>query len=85
MSGPDPARRFWLEGFRDFLSLEAGHSANTVENYLRDLRRLAEFAEARGLAGPAELTRPILREFVFALKDLGLSHVAVNINLMPVP
>ena len=78
MSGPDPARRFWLEGFRDFLSLEAGHSANTVENYLRDLRRLAEFAEARGLAGPAELTRPILREFVFALKDLGLSAATIR-------
>lgn len=78
MSGPDPARQFWLEGFRDFLSLEAGHSANTVENYLRDLRRLAEFAEARGLAGPAELTRPILREFVFALKDLGLSAATIR-------
>ena len=42
-------RDFWLEGFRDFLALEAGHSANTVEAYLRDLRRLGEFAAgARG-------------------------------------
>ena len=78
MSAPDPARRFWLEGFRDFLSLEAGHSANTVDNYLRDLRRLAEFADARGLAGPAQLTRPVLREFVFALKDLGLSAATIR-------
>ena len=30
-------RAFWLEGFRDYLSLEAGHSGNTVEAYLRDL------------------------------------------------
>ena len=24
-------REYWLEGFRDYLSLEAGHSQNTVE------------------------------------------------------
>jgi site-specific recombinase XerD len=35
------ARDFWLEGFRDFLALESGHSENTVEAYLRDLQRLA--------------------------------------------
>jgi site-specific recombinase XerD len=40
-------RAFWLEGFRDFLSLEAGHSSNTVEAYLRDLRRMGEFAFSR--------------------------------------
>jgi len=33
-------RAFWLEGFRDYLSLEAGHSRNTVDAYLRDLRRM---------------------------------------------
>ena len=78
MNTPDPARLFWLEGFRDFLTLEAGHSPNTVENYLRDLRRLAEFATARGIGSPAELTRPLLREFVFALKDLGLSAATIR-------
>ena len=37
------------KGFRDFLALESGHSPNTVEAYLRDLRRLGEFAlVARG-------------------------------------
>ena len=78
MSAPDPARQFWLEGFQDFLALEAGHSPNTVDNYLRDLRRLVEFATARGIGSPAELTRPLLREFVFALKDLGLSAATIR-------
>lgn len=78
MTAPDPARQFWLEGFRDFLTLEAGHSPNTVENYLRDLRRLAEFALARGIDAPAGLTRAVLREFVFALKDLGLSAATIR-------
>lgn len=71
-------RDFWLEGFRDFLALEAGHSANTVESYLRDLRRLGEFAISRGVRDPAHLTRPLLRDFVFMLKDLGLSAASIR-------
>ena len=71
-------RDFWLEGFRDFMALEAGHSANTVEAYLRDLRRLGEFATARGQRDPALLTLRILRDFVYLLKDLGLSAASIR-------
>jgi integrase/recombinase XerD len=72
------ARDFWLEGFRDFLALEAGHSENTVEAYLRDLQRLAEFAASRGVRDPAGVTRVLLREFVYLLKDLGLSAATIR-------
>jgi integrase/recombinase XerD len=71
-------RDFWIEGFRDFLALESGHSANTVESYLRDLRRLGEFARSRGVRDPAELTRRQLRDFVYLLKDLGLSAASIR-------
>jgi integrase/recombinase XerD len=71
-------RDFWLEGFRDFLALESGHSANTVESYLRDLRRLGEFAASRGVRDPARLTRSLLRDFVYLLKDLGLSAASIR-------
>jgi integrase/recombinase XerD len=71
-------RDFWLEGFRDFLALESGHSANTVESYLRDLRRLGEFATSRGVRDPGRLTRPLLRDFVFMLKDVGLSSASIR-------
>jgi integrase/recombinase XerD len=71
-------RAFWLEGFRDFLSLEAGHSPNTVEAYLRDLRRLGEFAVSRGVRDPARVGRPLLRDFVYLLKDLGLSAATIR-------
>jgi integrase/recombinase XerD len=71
-------RDFWLEGFRDFLALESGHSANTVESYLRDLRRLGEFATSRGVRDPSRLTRPLLRDFVFMLKDVGLSSASIR-------
>lgn len=71
-------RDFWLEGFRDFLALEAGNSANTVEAYLRDLRRLGEFATARGVRDPGRLTLRNLRDFVYLLKDVGLSAASIR-------
>ncbi|HTO72819.1 MAG TPA: site-specific tyrosine recombinase XerD [Gemmatimonadales bacterium] len=72
------AQAFLLEPFRDHLSLEAGNSAHTVENYLRDVTRLSQYASGRGAKGPGDLTPHQLREFVFALKDLGLSPATIR-------
>jgi integrase/recombinase XerD len=72
------ARDFGLEGFRDFLALESGHSEHTVEAYLRDLVRLAEFAASKGVRDPGQVTRPLLRDFVYLLKDLGLSAATIR-------
>jgi integrase/recombinase XerD len=79
MRASDQAERaFLLELFRDYLALEAGHSSNTVDNYLRDLRRFAAFAMQKGARGPGAVSRRLLREFVFALKDLGLSAATIR-------
>jgi integrase/recombinase XerD len=75
---PDIDRTFGLEPFRDYLSLEAGHSPNTVEAYLRDLRRLGEFAVSNGVRSPGGVTRGLLRDFVFLLKDMGLSPATIR-------
>jgi integrase/recombinase XerD len=72
------ARDFGLEGFRDFLALESGHSENTVAAYLRDLARLAEFAASKGVRDPGQVTRTLLRDFVYLLKDLGLSAATIR-------
>jgi len=72
------ARAFWLEGFRDYLAVEAGTSANTVEAYGRDLRRLVGFAVSRGVTGPAALTPRHIREFVYGLKDVGLAVASIR-------
>ncbi len=71
-------RRFIIEPFQDYLTLEAGHSANTVVGYTRDIRRMAEFAESKGATGPGTVTREMLRELVFMLKDLGLSPATIR-------
>jgi integrase/recombinase XerD len=71
-------RAFLVEGFRDYLALEAGNSAHTVENYLRDIRRLVQFAEMKRARTPAAVSRTLLRDFVFTLKDLGLSPATIR-------
>jgi integrase/recombinase XerD len=71
-------REFLLGAFRDYLALEAGHSPNTVEAYIRDLRRMGEFALSRKVHTPADLTRVMLRDFIFLLKDLGLSAATIR-------
>ncbi len=71
-------RDFWLEGFRDFLALEAGHSGHTIAAYLRDLRRLGEFARTKQVRDPAAVTPALLRDHVYLLKDLGLSPASIR-------
>jgi integrase/recombinase XerD len=75
------ARRFGIEGFRDYLGLEAGHSVHTVDNYLRDLRRFVRYAVDQQVAEPGAVTRGLLRQFVFELKDAGLSPATIPISV----
>ena len=81
MSSGDP---FHLPAFRDYLSLEAGHSDNTIAAYQRDLQRLVEFAASKGIRDARGITTPLLRQFVFLLKDLGLSGATIRRNISAV-
>lgn len=75
---PDVAAAFHLVSFRDHLSLEAGLSPNTLEAYRRDLVRLAQFCVSKGVRGPDGIDAVLLRDFVFLLKDLGLSGATIR-------
>src|SRR2546430_16509288 len=79
------AGAFCLELFRDYLVLEAGNSAHTVTNYVRDVRRLPGHAAAQGAPGPADVTSVALREFVYAPKDLGLAPPTTRRQISAVP
>src|SRR5262245_9614009 len=67
-----------LERFRDYLALEAGNSRHTVENYLRDITRLAEYSTSRRVQAPERLSAAQLREFIYFLKDLGLAPTTIG-------
>lgn len=81
---PEVVHAFHLVTFRDHLSLEAGNSDHTIEGYGRDLIRLAEFAVSKGIETPREITTPFLRDFVFLLKDLGLSGATIRRHISAV-
>jgi integrase/recombinase XerD len=71
-------RAFRLEQFNDYLALEAGSSPRTLEAYGRDLRRFVEFSVLKGVASPQEMSAKLAREFMYYLKDLGLSPSSIR-------
>ena len=75
------SRQFLLERFDEFLTLERGSSARTNEAYGRDLARLATWAITKRVNSPEPLTPAHLREYVYHLKDLGLSPASIRRNV----
>lgn len=81
MSGalPDEVlRAFLVERFDDFLSLEHGSADRTREAYRRDVLRLVSYGLSRSVRTPAQLTPAHLRDFVYHLKDVGLSPSSIR-------
>ena len=72
---------FHLEVFDNFLSLEKGSSPRTREAYRRDVERMIAYAGLRGANEPAALTGKLLRDFIYHLKDLGLSPASIRRNV----
>jgi integrase/recombinase XerD len=72
------ARAFRLEQFQEYLALEDGASPRTLEAYGRDLERMTVWCTTKGLAAPSALTPALLREFVYHLKDIGLSPASIR-------
>ena len=78
------ARAFLVERFAEFLALERGSSPRTQEAYARDVQRFVEFALVKGAGSPAGVTPRLLRDFVYHLKDLGLSPASIRRNVSAV-
>jgi integrase/recombinase XerD len=72
------SRAYLLDRFGEYLALEQGASARTVEAYGRDLARLVTWAEVKKKPAPADLTPQDLRAFVYHLKDIGLSPSSIR-------
>jgi integrase/recombinase XerD len=72
------ARAFLLERFQEYLALEDGASPRTLEAYGRDLDRMAVWCSTRSVTTPGALTPALLRDFVYHLKDVGLSPSSIR-------
>jgi integrase/recombinase XerD len=77
-------RSFLLPRFADFIALEQGLSPRTQEAYRRDLDRFAQYVTSRGATAPLDVTARMLREYVYHLKDLGLSPASIRRNVSAV-
>jgi integrase/recombinase XerD len=71
-------RSFRIEQFADYLALELGSAVRTSEAYRRDLERFIVFAVTKGVGGPSEAAAPLLRDFMYHLKDLGLAPSSIR-------
>jgi integrase/recombinase XerD len=78
------ALMFQLEAFADHLAVERGLSPRTLDAYGRDLGRLVEFLQGRGLKRPGETSATDLREYIYHLKDRGLQPTSIRRNISAV-
>ena len=78
------ARAFLLPRFADYIALEQGLATLTQDAYRRDLGRFAQYAVTRGASAPLDVTARMLREYVYHLKDLGLSPSSIRRNVSAV-
>ncbi len=72
------ARAFLLERFQEYLALEDGASPRTLEAYGRDLERMVVWCVTKSVSAPTALTPALLRDFVYHLKDIGLSPASIR-------
>jgi integrase/recombinase XerD len=78
------ARAYYIERFDDFLALEQGASVQTSRAYKLDIARFVTYSSIKGAKAPAEIGAKMLREFVYHLKDLGLSPASIRRNVSAV-
>jgi len=78
------ARAFFVERFDDFLALEQGASVQTSSAYKLDIARFVAYASVKGAKSPIDVGARTLREYVYHLKDLGLSPASIRRNVSAV-
>lgn len=75
------AREYLLEPFQDFLAVEQGLSRRTQEAYALDLQRFSTYGKLKGSSGPTHVAPKLLREYMYHLKDMGLSPASIRRNV----
>jgi len=69
-----------VRGYLQYLVVERGLAANTVESYRRDLRRYASVLAGRGKTGLGEVTPADVAEFLASLREGDAEHTALAVS-----
>ena len=67
--------------YRTYIKTERGLAANTVEAYMRDLRRFRRFVTERYRLSPLEVETPVVEEFLNSLFEAGAEKSTQNRTL----
>ncbi|ARS34102.1 site-specific tyrosine recombinase XerD [Pontibacter actiniarum] len=66
--------RICIKQFEEYLKLEKSLSRHSVEAYERDVRKLVDFMDAKGLqVAPEDMKPAILRDFLEWINELGMT------------
>jgi len=64
----------YLDSYKNYLQLEKSLSGNTVEAYLKDIKKFTDFLESNKFSKkPGEVTQDKIREFIDFINELGMS------------
>ena len=69
-----------IRDYLQYLVVERGLAANTVESYRRDLRRYASVLAGRGTTGLADVTPADVAEFLASLREGDAEHAALAVS-----
>jgi integrase/recombinase XerD len=69
-----------IRGYLQYLVVERGLAANTVESYRRDLRRYASVLAGRGKTRLGEVTPADVAEFLTSLREGDAEHAALAVS-----
>ena len=67
----------YLQSFLEYLLVEKGLSANTLEAYRRDISRLNKYLEEKKIGKLEEVTKDTLASYLYSLKKAGQSPATI--------
>lgn len=73
-----------VESFLNYLSVERSLSKNTILSYRRDLEKYIRYLKDSNINSLSQTARKNISDFMFGLKDAGLSAVSIARNLVAI-
>ncbi len=67
-----------VDRFIDYLKNEKGSSENTLVSYRRDLMKLIDFLEEKGITEPRKVTKTVLNSYILKMEKDGKASTTVS-------